>query len=116
METARDWQLEGARTQSLFRDVNERIVRITDALPGIEVMCECADERCKATIVLSQDEYDATRRIPTHFVVRPGHIAHDIERIVENHEHYTVVEKSGEAGKAAVRLDPRRRSTESSQP
>ena len=47
-------------------------------------------------IVLSHDEDEAMRRIPARFVVRPGHIEHDIKR------------------KATLRLDPRRRSAESS--
>ncbi len=112
MATVEQRQVEGARTQSLFRDVNERIVAITDAPPGVEVMCECADEHCKRTIVLSHDEYESTRRIPTHFVVMPGHVVPDIERVVERNQRYSVVEKFGKAGVAAVRLDPRRRSPE----
>jgi hypothetical protein len=56
-------------------------------------------------------EYEAVRRIPTHFLVspRPGHVFEDVENIAEQHEEYFVVEKYGEAGKAATRLDPRSR-------
>ncbi len=97
----------GARSESLFRDINDRIVEITDALPGVEVMCECVNERCKATVVLAQDEYEAVRRSPSRFIVTPGHVALEIERAVETYDRYLVVEKFGEAGKTAVRLDPR---------
>ncbi len=98
---------KGAHTENLFREINERIVDLTDTLPGVELMCECVNERCKATVVLAQDEYEAVRRSPSRFVVTPGHVAVEIERTVESYDRYLVVEKIGEAGKTAARLDPR---------
>jgi hypothetical protein len=64
------------------------------------------------------DEYEAVRRIPTHFVVAPGHDVPEIERVVEKTERYVVVEKVGDAGGFAVQLDPRSRQggTETSEP
>jgi hypothetical protein len=41
--------------------------------------------------------------------VRPGHEIPDVERVVERHDEFVVVEKFGESPKAAIRLDPRRR-------
>ncbi len=104
-------QVEGAQTQSLFRDVNERIEAITadQRVDGGEVLCECAKQQCTASIPLTLEEYEAVRRIPTHFFVVPGHEVPEIEQVVEENERYVVVEKFGEAGIAAVRLDPRRR-------
>ena len=110
MATAADHPLEGARTQSLFREVNERIGEITQAHEtNGEVLCECANRECVATIPLTLTEYETVRGFPTHFLVAPGHVDPEIERVVEEDERYVVVEKFGEGGKAAVRLDPRRR-------
>ena len=104
-------QLEGARTQSLFREVNERIETISSEHRVVdgEVLCECANGHCTATIALTLDDYEAVRAIPTHFIVAPGHEVPEIERVVVTTEHYAVVEKFGDGGLAAVRLDPRRR-------
>ena len=110
MGTREQEQVEGARTQSLFREVNERIDEITQAHEANgEVLCECASRECTMTIPLTRDEYEAVRRFPTHFFVAPGHVVSEIERLVEQNERYVVVEKIGEAGNAAVKLDPRSR-------
>jgi len=71
-------------------------------------VCECADDSCMERISLTLSEYEDLRRCATHFVVLPGHLSLEFERIVERREGYMVVEKFGEAGKQALRLDPRR--------
>ena len=53
-------------------------------------------------------ECEDVRRIPTHFIVKAGHVYRHFERVVKTTEDYAVVEKVGEAGKQAVRLDQRR--------
>ncbi len=112
MATVDRKQVDGARTQSLFREVNERIedvtleFRVTDT----EILCECANQACAKPIRLMLDEYEAVRRIPTHFIAASGHIVPEIERVVEERDDHIVVEKFGAGGKTAVRLDPRRRS------
>ena len=50
------------------------------------------------------------RAAPTHFIVKAGHIVPQVERVVREESGYLVVEKIGDAGSAAERLDPRRRS------
>ena len=112
MTTAEEKGERGARNQALFREINERIEDITgnDAVPTTELwnfVCECANTGCVQTISLGADEYEAIRRVPTHFPVALGHEYPDIERVVEQNERYAVVEKFGEAGKKAVELDPR---------
>ncbi len=116
MATADERHLEGARTQSLFREVNERIDEIGEQTTEDDLLCECANKECVETIVLTLGEYESVRRVPTHFFVAPGHDVPEIERVVERNERYVVVEKFGDAGIAAVRLDPRRRSPEHSEP
>ena len=111
METRdRPDEIEGMQTQILFREINERIHELnSDRAVNGEFLCECVRRDCVATISPSPEEYEAVRRIPTRFVVLPGHEAPQIERIVETTERYTIVEKFGAGGSAAVRLDPRRR-------
>lgn len=100
------------RVQALFREVNERVVETTtaDRVPGpFEVLCECASDECVEPISISRDDYEAIRRVPTHFLVRHGHVVPDSERVAARGDDYVVVEKFGDAGMAAVQLDPRRR-------
>ena len=102
---------EVGKRQSLFREVNERIEELSeefDLRDAMQIMCECGSGGCKGTIVLTEEQYEALRRIPTHFAVLPGHEIPALERVVEHHEGFIVVEKIGESAIVAVRLDPRR--------
>ena len=97
------------RIQSLFRGVNERIRELSQ-IERPEFLCECVDGLCAESIVVPVEEYDRVRLVPTHFIVRPGHVAADLERVVATSDTFVVVEKYGIAGTAAIELDPRRRS------
>ena len=72
-------------------------------------VCECANENCTEAVTLTVAEYEAVRADPTHFLVAPSadHVVAGVERIVERHERYWVVEKAGEAGKLTEVLDDR---------
>ncbi len=103
---------EIGRHQALFREVNERIGELTetfDLKDELTILCECGSGHCDERIALREDEYEQLRRIPTHFAVLPGHEIPEVERVVERHDGFVVVEKFGESAKAAIRLDPRRR-------
>jgi hypothetical protein len=78
---------------------------------GADFLCECAEENCTDPIQITLDDYEEMRRVPTHFAVAAGmdHVFPDIERIVAKRDGYFVVEKFGEAGLAAIKLDPRSR-------
>ncbi len=100
------------RIQALFREVNERVVETSaaDRSPEpFQVLCECGDDECVEPISLSRDDYEAIRRIPTRFLVRHGHVFPEAERVIATEDGFVVVEKFGDAGIAAVQLDPRRR-------
>jgi hypothetical protein len=103
---------EIGRHQALFREVNERIEELAetfDLKDELTILCECGSGQCDERIALHEDAYEKLRRIPTHFAVRPGHEISDVERVVERHDGFVVVEKLGDSAKAAIRLDPRRR-------
>ena len=113
MAAANEKQARGARTQSLFRVVNEQIEELSgaDALRSSEMWefaCECSNEECTGTISLTVEEYEAIRRIPTHFAVTWGHNDPESERIVDETDRYIVVEKFGDGGMVAAELDPRK--------
>jgi hypothetical protein len=59
-------------------------------------------------ITLTLSRYEDARRVPTRFIVKAGHVYREFERVVETVADYAVVEKVGEAGKQAARLDQRR--------
>lgn len=61
-------------------------------------------------ITVTLDQYEGLRRFPAHFIVKPGHVYPEFERVVEEVEGFSIVEKFGEAGKQA--LDPRRAATD----
>jgi hypothetical protein len=104
----------GARAQSLFRDVNERVKEINDtfaiALPLGDWVCECAVDACTSRIEMSPEEYEALRADPRRFAVAPSeeHVVPEIEAVVERTERYWIVEKTAEAGDLAEKVDPRR--------
>jgi hypothetical protein len=81
----------------LFRQVNERIAELSDDWDGeLEIVCECANERCTRVISVPADEYERVRRQPDRFIVLGGHQVAKIENVVESTERYLVVEKHPE--------------------
>ena len=73
----------------------------------LNFVCECAHENCAERLELTRDEYEAIRRVPTHFAVKAGHNISGVEEVVEDNERYVVVAKLGVAAQTAIRLDPR---------
>src|SRR5215210_5533781 len=100
----------GARTQSLFRDVNERVKEINGtfslALPLGDWICECANQECSDRIEMAPKDYEALRGNPRRFAVAPRdkHVVPEIEAVVERTDRYWVVEKTGEAGDLAAKV------------
>lgn len=99
-----------ARNEALFREVNERIEKVVEDAANPEFLCECADEDCCETLELSIAEYEAIRRSPVRFPVKPGHSDPEVERVVEEHEQYVVAEKRGRAAEIVRERDPRSQS------
>lgn len=101
-----------AQNQSLFRAVNERIETLNDAfsefVPYGDWVCECDDASCTERMSLTLAEYEAIRQDGARFPVLPGHENLEIERVVEVHERYVVVEKVGVGRAISIEHDPRR--------
>ena len=88
-------QVKGAqrlRTEELFREVNERIVRLNQVLEAEEgeFLCECADSLCAERLRLSLEEYEAIRADRRRFLMAPGHEPRNA-RILEQHDTWEVV-------------------------
>ncbi len=94
----------------MFREVNEAIehaARTGGVEERVSFLCECGDDLCAEQIQLDVREYERVRAVPTRFVVRPGHFRPEVERVVEQHERYWLVDKVGEAADEARETDPR---------
>jgi hypothetical protein len=99
-----------ARTESVFRHVNERIAETAERFDAdqTEFVCECADADCQHRLELPLEKYETVREDPTTFVVADGHELPAHEKVVERGDPYVIVRKVGRALKAAVRrTDPR---------
>jgi hypothetical protein len=97
-----------AKNETLFREVNERIRDVTRYEGEVEFLCECGDPTCAEPVVMSVPEYERVRADATHFLVVPGHVVPDVERVVGGTDRFTVVEKrEGEPAAIAVETDPR---------
>jgi hypothetical protein len=97
------------RNEDLFRKVNDQIEGVNEAFGTItgtmSILCECGKLECIEQIELTADAYRELRADPTRFAVKPGHELPDVERVVERHERYFVVEKAkGDAAKLAQDL------------
>lgn len=98
-------------TESLFREVNERIddLSANKSTEEVSILCECATRDCAAQVVLPDAVYDDVRTHSTWFLVLPGHEEPSVETVVVRREGYVIVEKRGEAAEQAERMDPRTR-------
>jgi hypothetical protein len=94
--------------EALFREVNERIEDLQEQLGearSFEIVCECGDGECIERFAITNGAYAALRSNDRRFAVVPGHELPEIERTVERHERYFVVEKTDpDAAKAAEEM------------
>jgi hypothetical protein len=113
MEGGAGRESRAAENQSLFREVNEQIARLRTMFDGaaacLSWTCECAGLDCLERIEMTIAEYERMRRNPARFAVAPAdhHVFPDVERVVETHERYWVVEKERVAADVAAELAPR---------
>ena len=99
-----------AKTESLFRDVNERIAEASERFDAeqAEFMCECANPGCAERLEVPLDEYEQVRSDATQFLLNPEHAEPTVENVVEERPGYAVVRKVDRAVARLVRrLDPR---------
>lgn len=114
MSSDTDRAARTARNESLFREINERVKELNRAFDALsrhaEWICECGNTDCLEPIPMTHEEYEAVRaRGSDCFFVKPdeAHVLPEVEKIVERHERYWVVQKIGLAAEVAEEEDAR---------
>jgi len=101
-----------AANQSLYRVVNEQIEALNQAFEetaGVDAewVCECADMDCAMVVSAHLHEYEAVRLNARTFLVFPGHVFPEVERVVGANGRYMIVEKVGAGAEVAEASDRR---------
>jgi hypothetical protein len=99
--------------EAMFREVNERVEEVNQAFGSItgqfDIFCECGDMNCADRISVPVSEYERVRSDAKQFLLKVGHEDPLVERVIENHESYVIVEKEGvDVEEIAEATDPRR--------
>jgi hypothetical protein len=98
-----------AMNEATFRKVNEGMEVGQDPSGLLRFVCECGRLYCTQLIQLTREEYEDLRRNPRRFAIVDGHEILEAEKIVDRHDRYLVVEKSGDPEAEIVEhTDPRR--------
>ena len=102
-----------ALNQAMFRIANERVSawperRVTERTVASSFYCECSRTSCRDRLNVRLADYEAVRGNSRRFVIARGHEYTEIERVVEDHGVYVVVEKLDEAAEVVEATDPRR--------
>jgi len=95
-----------AHNEALDRQLNERKAEwMEEGLATAGFRCECATLHCGARFRLSPKRWQEVHFRSDRFLVAPGHVAAEIEVVVEESPDYWIVEKQGEAAKIAEATD-----------
>jgi hypothetical protein len=91
-----------ARNEAMYRTVNREIEYAAKQLGDeptdeLQLICECGQPDCTATLTLTIAEYDDVHRQRDRFAVAPGHEDPTLEHIVKKTDGYVVVDKFGTA-------------------
>ena len=103
-----------AKNEALFREVNERIEELSSRFGSSDhdlsltgYVCECSREDCTEHLQVDYLQYEAVRADPPRFVLASGHEDLEVDRVVERHAGFVVVEKRPEVADIAIDDDPR---------
>jgi hypothetical protein len=98
-----------ARNEARFREANEQIhgkvIELELAERTNPYLCECEEERCTTIVLLTSQEYEEVRSGARCFLVAPGHESPP-DRVVAEHDRFTVVEKTGKEGRLVEESAP----------
>jgi hypothetical protein len=98
-----------AMNEATFRKVNEGMEVGQDPSGLMTFVCECGRLGCNKLIELTRGEYEDVRANPRQFAILDGHEIPEVEDVVERHDRYIVVEKSGDPEAEIVEhTDPRK--------
>jgi hypothetical protein len=96
-----------AEQQALMRTVNQNI-RVVDRSWGpaqpITILCECGNA-CATHVTVGLSEYERVRLDPTHFLIATEHLIEEVDRPLEQHDSWLLVEARGIAAEIARRRE-----------
>ena len=90
----RNWRPK-LEPEDVFREANERIAESARELGfqfPVPFLCECSDERCRAFIKLTLEEYEEARTDPQRYVTIAGHEVIGA-MVIAREERFAVAEK-----------------------
>jgi hypothetical protein len=94
-----------ALNESLETEVHARLAGPHSQLPGF--ICECGDPQCGEVMRMTTMDYEAVRRDPLLFLVRPGHVVPEVEDVVRSEPGFLVIRKHEEVADIVRATDPR---------
>jgi hypothetical protein len=82
-----------SRTRARQAALHQRIkaARNDETPEGSDLICECSDSRCNATLQITPAERTIRRERPTLFWVRPTHVLVRLEQVIEENDRYAIV-------------------------
>lgn len=93
----RDFERREAN-EALYGDLVARAVAAADDFGRsggwLEVLCECADERCSERIAIRSEAYARVRAEPGQFIVMPGHQRPGVDWVRRAEGRCVVVERA----------------------
>jgi hypothetical protein len=102
------WKRRLVQAEINGRRVNEAIEPAPGTARSAVFVCECGYLGCNATVEMTIAEYEAVRTDFDRFLVVPGHVAEEVDTIVERHAaHLVVVKPDSEAQEMAQSADER---------
>ena len=110
MDTTTETDTRVARTEALFREVNERIAERADLFSSDQAsfVCECSDATCTERIHAPLDDYEDVRDDGAQFLLLKGHEQAEYERVIRRFPGFNVVRKVKPAVRRLVeRMNPR---------
>ncbi len=88
------------KNELAFRDYNNRRVTLEQQAAAVldeddrsPFVCECGDADCIGALMVTVAQYMEAHSAPNRFIVKPGHVYPDVERVASEHDSHWVVEK-----------------------
>jgi hypothetical protein len=107
-----DWREQEVANETRSRELNEWIDESNEGSGGrarSPFVCECSDDACKATIVLTHVEYEEVRERGTSFAIALDHESPDLDMLMSERRGFAIIRKMpGMPARLANASDPRR--------
>ena len=90
-----------AENEVIFKQINKDVEGFLYDV-GVENLltapfyCECSNIQCHERIEMAPADYERIHKNPKRFIVLNGHEVPAVERVIERHDMYNVVEKQTE--------------------